>query len=251
MALFRAFTPGRQRRGLIEITPQSINAIEQYIRWAEVEVPQQLPFVMDNLVHYMALMNQSFARKMAFGPYDPSGRNSSQAWRTPAQGIRRISQGYYLGWKVSRRGQAHYILYNNSKEAYFIEFGISTVGFGANRRVPKGRIRRPVRKLSLLKTMNFMKTTQAFHRVWVDVYKSRHSHGGFYQIVQSPAGGHLRWENVSQHEAAGVVRRVVRSGKAGEYRKFVRATPLNGWQVRRANRGGGTYGGPMLGRRLP
>jgi len=190
MARLISFRPARGQGGLIEITPQSIKAIEDYIRWAEVEAPQHVPIQMDKLCSYMAYTNQSFARKMSFGPYDPSGRRTELAWRTPAQGIRRITQQYYLGWKVRKIGLAHYRLYNASREAYFIEFGVSRVGFGGGREVPTGRIRRPVRKLSLLKTLRFMATTEAYHRVWADIFISRRAHGGFTQIVQAPAGGH-------------------------------------------------------------
>lgn len=245
---FTGFISPRGSGGLIEITPQSINGIEAYIRWAEYEVPNQLPVHMDRLVQYMALMNQNFARRMAFGPYDPTGMRTELAWRTPEQGIRRISNRYYLGWKVKKIGQGHYRLFNDAKEAYFIEFGISEVGFGDNRHVPKGRIRRPVRKLSLLKTMRFMATTQAYHRVWADVYRSRHAHGGFTQFVQSPGGGHMRWEQVSEHVAGGVMRGNFRAG-----RQMSTGLRMRGGRIQRRvpNQGGGSYSGPNLGRRLP
>jgi hypothetical protein len=176
--------------GLIEITPQTINAVENYIRWMEIEVPQKLPVEMNKLCVLMAFTNQSYARRMAYGPHDPSAHHPELAWRTPAQGIRRITQRYYLGWKVKKLGLADYLLYNASREAYFIEFGVSRVGFGGKRDVPVARFRRPVRKLSLLKTLRFMATTQSAHRIWADIFRSRNAHGGFTQIVQAPGGGH-------------------------------------------------------------
>jgi hypothetical protein len=232
------------RRGmgnLFEITNQSINAIEQYIRWAEVEVPNNMNFHLDRLAHHMALMDQGFSRKMSFGPYDPSGRKMELAWRTPEQGIRRISQAYYLGWKLKKLRPGHYRVYNNTKEAYFIEFGISQVGFGENRHVPRRRIRRPVRKLALIKTMRFMMTTQAYHRVWTDIFRARHTYGGFTQKVQSPGGGHMRWENVSQHEAGSVAR-----GNVFHGRQMMTGLRHQGgnWQRRVPNKGGGSYTGP-------
>lgn len=248
MARLVSFTPrGRTARGVVEITPRTISGIEAYIRWCEIEVPGQVPRMMDQLVHYMALVNQGDARKMAFGPYDPTGKNTEDAWRTPSQGIRRISQAYYLGWKIKKRGMGHYVVYNETREAYFIEFGISTAGFGGGRHVPARRIRRPVRKLSVLKTMQFMATTSAYHRVWVDIFRSRHTHAGFTQIIQSPAGGHSRWEDVSEHEAMG---EVTRQARKGLFSPHVRRSG-SGFQIRRPNKGGGSYTGPMLGRRLP
>jgi hypothetical protein len=180
---------------------------------------------------------------MSFGPYDPGQQSSAAAWKLP---VRRISNAYYLGWKVRSLGYAHWQLYNDSREAYYIEFGINWRGAGR-------RVRRPVRKMSLRRTLDFMRTTQAFHRVWCDIFanpRTRHRGKGFTQIVQSPAGGHGRWENVSEHVARGVIRRVARAGQQASYRRYVRLTP-QGWQVRRANQGGGGYGGPILGRRLP
>lgn len=237
--------------GLFEITNESINAIENYIRWAEVEVPQNHRKYMDLLARFMALRNQGFSRKMSFGPLDPDGRRSELAWRSPDEGIRRISQAYYLGWKLKRIGPGWYRVYNDSREAYFIEFGISEVGFGEGRHVPNRRIRRPVRKLALIKTMKFMMTTQAYHRVWADIYRTRGFHSGFNQIVQAPAGGHFRWEEASEHEVRGVLRRLIRRGQGSNYSRYVRMTPRGTWQVRRPNAGGGSYTGPSRGRRLP
>lgn len=219
-----------------------MDGIEQYIRWCEGYVPGQLRTEMDRLCFYMALVNQGEARKMSFGPYDPFQENSASAWKLP---VRRISNTYYVSWKVRRVKLGVWQLYNDSREAFFIEFGINPRGAGR-------RVRRPVRKLSLIRTLDFMRTTQAWHRVWADIFvdpRARSRGRGFYQIVQSP--GHLRWENVSQHEAAGVIRRVVRAGEGANYRRYVRMTHGGGWQVRRRTPGSGQYGGALLGRRLP
>jgi len=226
---------------LVEITPQSMDAIEQWIQWAQYEVPHKLPYYMDRLAHFMALTNQGYSRKMAFGPLDPDGRRTELAWRTPEQGIRRISQAYYLGWRLRKRGMGWYSVFNNSKEAYFIEYGISEVGFGENRHVPKRRIRRPVRKLALLKTVRFMAQTNAYHRVWVDIFKSNRAYGGFTQKVQSPGGGHMRWETISQHQAGSVAR-----GNVFHGRQILTGLRHEGgnWQRRVPNQGGGSYRGP-------
>lgn len=170
-------------RAFLEPTVETINGIEEAIRWAENEVPVNLRRYMNELVFYMALLNQGEARKMSFGPLDPGGKNSSLAWKIP---VRRISEKYYLGWKVRQLHPGVWQLYNDSREAYFIEFGINWRG--GNRRV-----RRPIRKMSLRRTMEKMMTTQAYHRVWVDIYANpkfgRHRGRGFTQIVQSPGKG--------------------------------------------------------------
>lgn len=169
----------------MEPTREYMNGLEQAIQWAENYVPQHLHLAMDDLCFYMALINQGYARKMAFGPADPGGLRSELAWRSPDEGIRRITQRYYLGWRIRKVKPAVWQLYNASREAFFIEFGIHT---------SQRRIRRPVRKLSLRKTMDFMMYTNAYHRIWIDIYvnpKYEHNSMGFHQIVQSPGKGGL------------------------------------------------------------
>jgi len=172
--------PMTARRGFLNITTESFNAIEEYIRWAE-NIPRQFPRAMDILIRYMALTNLGIAQRMSGGPYDPTQVNPRAAWRIP---VRRISERYYLGWKVQRVGMGTWMLYNDSREAYFIEFGIHT---------SSRRVRRPIRKMSLRRTLDAMMRTQAYHRVWCEIYanprnrpfKSR----GFTQFVQSPGKG--------------------------------------------------------------
>lgn len=164
---------------LISPDKETINGIEAAIRWAESEVPQNLRSAMDRLVYAMALVNQGYSRKMSFGPLDPGGKRSELSWQLP---VRRITQSYYLGWKLRRISPAVYQVYNDSREAYFIEFGINWRGEGR-------RVRRPVRKLALRQMMTYMASTQAYHRMWVDVFKSRKHHAGFTQIIQSPGLG--------------------------------------------------------------
>lgn len=252
----RLVTWETRRNSLLEPTIESINGIEAAIRWAELEVPQNLRKAMHDLAYIMAVVNQVEARKMSAGPVDPYAERPELAWRTPSQGIRRITGNYYNRWQVRNIRPGVWQLFNDSREAYFIEFGISEVGWAPNRYVPARRIRRPVRKMSLRRTMEYMMRTHAYHRIWVDAYANpkfgRHRGRGFTQIVQSPGGvaGHARWVNVSEHEARGVIRRVVRAGQQHNYRRYVRQTS-GGWQVRRRAEGGGSYTGPMLGRRLP
>jgi hypothetical protein len=162
-------------------TKETMDGLENAIRWAEHDVPQMLPKAMNDLAFYMAIVNQGFARKMSFGSSDPSGKNPSQAWKVP---VRRITGTYYSSWKV-RRALGGWQLYNDSREAYFIEFGINWRGQGR-------RVRRPIRKMSLRKTLQFMMTTQAYHRIWADVMsnpRTRHRGVGFTQSVQSSAAG--------------------------------------------------------------
>lgn len=177
MAKFTPFSY-RGQPGLIEPTKETINAIEEVIRWAESEVPFQMEQNMIRLTQLMATVNQGFARKMAFGPEDPRGRGSTLAWRLP---VRRISGRYYLGWKI-RPIRGGWQLYNDSREAYFIEFGINHLGEGR-------RVRRPVQRLSLRQTLEYMASTQAYHRIWSEIYRHRGKGFGFTQQVQSARMG--------------------------------------------------------------
>lgn len=234
-----------EHRGkLLSVDKATINGIEAAIRWADVEVPKQARIHVGDLARRMALINQMYARKMSFGPSDPYQRQPEQAWRMPGSGIRRISGNYYISWKVKNSGPGWWTLYNDSREAYFIEFGIH---------VSNRRVRRPVRKLSQIKTLKYMMSTQAYHRVWSDIYLDprrgkRRKIGGFTQTIQSPAGGHGVWQNISEHQANSVIKRNARKGRRSP---TLRRGPGGKLQQRVWNKGGGSYEGPMLGRRIP
>lgn len=173
------FIPYDSPYALISPDRETIDGIEDAIRWAEDEVPGNLRREMDRLVYAMALANQAYSRRMSFGPLDPGGKRTELAWQLP---VRRITESYYLSWKLRRVSPAVYQVYNDSREAYFIEFGINWLGAGR-------RVRRPVRKLATIKMMRYMQSTSAFHRMWVDVFRSRKHHAGFTQIIQSPGLG--------------------------------------------------------------
>jgi hypothetical protein len=107
------------------------------------------------------------------GPATPQPIYRDAAWKIP---VRRITQRYYKGWKVRRLAPGAWILYNDSREAYFIEFGIHPRGkFSSIEKTKAGasphgyfvkRVRRPIRKLSLMKTLRFMDQSRAGERIW-------------------------------------------------------------------------------------
>lgn len=234
MARFTPFSY-RGQQGLIEPTKETINGIEAAIRWATAEVPIQLREGMLKLTQVMAFVNQGYARKMAFGPEDPAGTRSDLAWKLP---VRRITGRYYLGWKV-RPVAGGWQLYNDSREAFYIEFGINWLG--GNRRV-----RRPVQRLSLKKTMEYMQSTQAYHRIWSEIFRYRGHTIGFSQQVQSPSG---RWLPMGDREIASMVRGESRTGNLPSFRIARIGDVVHKFHPNAG--GGGTYKGPMLGRRLP
>lgn len=167
-----------RNKSFIQITENSFTQIEEYLRWSQqVGSVRNFNFGMNALVMFMAYTNLGFAQKMSAGPVDPAMKNASAAWQIP---VRRITEDYFYGWKVRRMGPGTWQLYNDSREAYFIEFGIHVQG---------ARVRRPIRKLSLLKTLRAMESTQVYHRVWAEIYTAGHHKFGFAQTVQSPGMG--------------------------------------------------------------
>jgi hypothetical protein len=170
--------PLYQSRNGLTVDKQTINAIEEEIRWCQVEVPQLLAKNLDTLVRITALKGQMECRRMAAGVYDPTQSRPDMAWKIP---VRRITERYFYGWKVRRRGIAVWEVYNDSREAYYIEYGISLSG---------RRVRRPILKLAVRRTLDYMRATQAAHRFFSSVVgdpQHRHRSGkGFVIYAQSP-----------------------------------------------------------------
>lgn len=165
----------------LHITTDTFNGIEEYIRWAE-QTGREFPRAMNMLIRFMAYTDQGHSQRLSAGMYDPGERRPDQAWRVP---VRRITEKYYLGWKTRRVSNGVWEVYNESRAAFYVEFGIHVSG---------RRVRRPIRKLALRKTMTDMMRTHAFHRCWCEIYVNerrgkRHVGRGFTQTVQSPGKG--------------------------------------------------------------
>lgn len=166
---------GRTMTGL-RIGPEIFEAIENNIRQAE-RMKMNLPIALDQMVRMMAYMNLGFAQRSAAGPVDPRQQRPDLAWRRP---VRRISGRYYFGWKVRRVGLGTWQLFNDSREAYYIEFGIH---------VSNRRVRRPIQKLSLMQTVKALQTTAIYHRVWASLMMpppGQRVGKGFIWQMQSP-----------------------------------------------------------------
>lgn len=161
-------------RGSFEISEQTFEHIEEWIQAAE-ETGRNARFGINALAMLMARTNQAIAMEMSRGPNDPQERNPDLAWKIP---VRRISSRYYKGWKVRRLAPGVWMLYNDTREAWFIEYGINHVGQGFQvtyrdgRTYIKGsrRVRRPIRKMSLLRTLKSVDQTRAGERVWEAIF---------------------------------------------------------------------------------
>lgn len=119
------------------------------------------------------------AKERSAGPIDPWRQWKRYAWKIP---VRRISERYYRGWKVKRYGPAAWIVFNDSREGYFIEFGIHV---GAN------RVRRPINKLSMIWTLRWLERSHLYQRVWDDIFMPRRG-GRLARAGQSYAGAQMQ-----------------------------------------------------------
>lgn len=172
-----------QSMGELSLSPDTFEAMENYIRVCQIS-KRKFPGAMDSLVHLMSLVHLGYAQKYAAGPRDPRQVQPELAWKLP---VRRISGRYFFGWKVRKVNLGHYEMYNDSREAFFIEYGIHRNP--ATGQVSPGRIRRPINKLSLLRTLRFLQTTPVADRVWSSVFyppPGMRSGKGFLWTMQSP-----------------------------------------------------------------
>lgn len=173
------WTPGRGsgrrlNQPFIRIGQDTFNDIDEWIRAAEIS-GRNVQYGMNALTMLMARTNQAIAMEMSRGPNDPQERWPNAAWKVP---VRRITSRYYKGWKVRRLAPAVWMLSNDTREAYFIEYGINHVGQGTTVTYRDGRtyikssrrVRRPIRKMSLLRTLKFVDQTNAGGRIWEAIF---------------------------------------------------------------------------------
>lgn len=154
---------------IFRISPDTFDAFDDWIRAAQA-TSRNAQYGVNALVMLLARTNQAFAMQMSAGVIDPRMRNKAAAWKIP---VRRITSRYYKGWKVQRLAPGVWMLYNDAREAWFIEFGIHPTG--STRSTERGtlynvRVRRPIRKLSLIRTLKFADQSRAGERIWEMIY---------------------------------------------------------------------------------
>jgi hypothetical protein len=145
----------------MQMNPINLKKLENQIKdWMDDldATSRKFQYSFGALAQILARANQKFAREMSAGPIDPLQRMPRQAWKIP---VRRISGFYYQGWFVRRIAPGIWQLYNPTREAYYIEYGIHS----SNRRV-----RRPIRKMSLVKTLRWADTVGVGNMVWEEIY---------------------------------------------------------------------------------
>jgi hypothetical protein len=150
---------------IFRISTETLEQIDEWIEAARA-TRRNMQFGIDALTMILARTQQAFAQEYSAGPVDPRMQNPGAAWKIP---VRRISLRYYKGWKVRRMAPGMWMTYNDSREAFFIEFGIHPTG--SKRSTKAGniytmRVRRPIRKLSTIKTLRFADQTRVGDKIW-------------------------------------------------------------------------------------
>lgn len=144
------------------------------------------------LVRMLAMTHMSLAQQKSRGPVMPGLRQhgpsrsgtgvmaypGGRPWGIP---VRRITGAYYAGWKMKRIGPSMYMVYNDSREAFFIEFGINPRATGA--------VRRPILKMTAIGTLRFIQRTRLIERFAKTTIGSTRNTKGQYQSFMARMSG--------------------------------------------------------------
>ena len=148
------------------ITLDSMRRIEDYIEDNRASM-DKLQFGMDTLIRVLANILRSEALRRSAGPVAARHRsNPALAYKIPVQ---RITGAYYAGWTLRRVRNAHWIVYNDSFEAWLIESGMFM------------RVRRPIAKMSFMAMMRFLQTTRTAEMFLDSVFAPRRNSRGQFQ----------------------------------------------------------------------
>jgi hypothetical protein len=137
-------------------------AFSQQLRQANLK----MPVAMNTLAQILARIDQNYSMRMSSGPRDPRQQNPQAAWKIP---VRRITGAYFQNWHVRRVARGVWVVYNPTREAYYIEYGIHPSG---------RRVRRPIRKMALIKTLKFADRHKVGQFVWEGIYGHMREVGG-------------------------------------------------------------------------
>lgn len=150
-------------RGFLSLSPESFKALEDLAAYAENVARHKMPLADNYIAMYCAALSGSYAQKYSAGMHRHPD-DTTRSWRMP---VPRVTEQYFRGWKVQKIRNGVWMLTNESREAYFIEYGIHRNPHTGE--VSPRRIRRPIFKLSLLRTIEHLQTTAIAHRIWQDV----------------------------------------------------------------------------------
>lgn len=144
---------GMKGRGTGVINVEALDSIDDFLR--DIQMTQaKLQYGLNALAMVLSHAMLGYAQRLSAGPVDPLMRNPGASWKIP---VRRIKFGYFQGWKVKRLAPAVWMTYNDSREAFFIEFGIHPSG----KAVP-----RPVLKIAYGQTMRWTERSKIAWRMF-------------------------------------------------------------------------------------
>jgi hypothetical protein len=159
--------------GLFTISRKTFENLEQFIRDNEASAAKAQVGI-DLLTRLMALTIKGFAQEKAAGPVAARHRsNPAFANRIPVQ---RISGKYFAGWTQRKMGHAHWMVYNDAKEAWLIEYGVFQV------------TRRPILKMSVIDMLRFIQTTRAGERFLDSILAPRRNAKGQFSSFDQRLG---------------------------------------------------------------
>lgn len=146
----------------VSLTPETFEMLEDMALWA-ANLPKKLAQYDDILASVLAMLAGSFAQKYSAG-WHRRPEDTARAWAMP---VPRITERYFLSWRIQRLARGTWMLTNDSREAFYIEYGIHRNPVTGQ--VAARRIRRPIFKLTLLRTMEYVQGTAIGHRVWSNI----------------------------------------------------------------------------------
>ena len=173
MAATAKWARGTTMPGQFAISRRTFENLENWIRDNEASI-QKVRYGTDVLVRLCVLVVKAEAQKRTMGPVAPNRRsNPALAYRIPVQ---RITGRYFAGWTVRRVRWGAWVVYNEERAAYMVEFGIGQ------------RVRRPVLKMSVIGMLKFLQTTRTADRFAEYIMAPRRSPNGQFRSFEQRVG---------------------------------------------------------------
>jgi hypothetical protein len=159
------------------ISRKTFEELEDFIRDCQGSIAKAEAGI-DGLVRTMVLVIKGYAQQQSAGPIAARHRsNPALANRIPVQ---RITGAYFAGWTQKKIANGHWMVYNDAKEAWLIEYGIYQ------------RTRRPVLKMSTLDMLRFIQTTRTAERFLDSILAPRRNSKGQFQSFDSRVGNSFK-----------------------------------------------------------
>lgn len=154
------------------ISRKTFNDLEDLMRSFQVG-SQQFNAVADVAAELLAHTTKGYAERYYLGPATrPSDARRSlgaPAWTIP---VRRLTGHTFAGWQVKRVGPGMWQTFNDERGAFMVEHGIVRGG---------GGVRRPILKLSIVKTLRMAAATRMGTRLMADTLGNLRNNKGQFQ----------------------------------------------------------------------